>query len=278
MPAVGIFSRTFMRPSLDEVLDAIAAHGLSHVHFNMKSAGAASLPDDVDEELSEAIRQAFEVRRMVMTSISATFNAIHPDKRQRDLDTHRTAHLMQSCVQMGTSVVTLCTGTRDPNDMWKRHPDNDRPEAWRDLLTTIGTLLPVAEGMGVTLGIEPEHNNVVDSAVKARRLLDEMKSPHLRIVLDAANLFDGAHLDGMRDVMAEAFDLLAGDLVLVHAKDLADPGFGSQAAGRGLLDWPTYFRLLREYQCEVPVILHNLSESEVAASVSFVKKGLHAIS
>ena len=57
--------------------------------------------------------------------------------------------------------------------MWRRHPDNDKPDAWSDLLATLDQLVPVAEEHGVVLGIEPEHANVIDSAQRARLLLDE---------------------------------------------------------------------------------------------------------
>ena len=278
MNDVGIFARTFTQPTLEGILDAVVAHGLSHVHFNMKAACEANLPDVIEPELSTRIRDAFARRGLVMTSVSATFNAIHPDRRQRELDTQRACHLMDSCKAMGTSTLSLCTGTRDPLDMWKRHPDNDRPDAWRDLLGTLNHMLRVAERNGVILGIEPERNNVVNSAERARRLLDEVRSPHLRIILDGANLFDEGHLSGMREVLTQAFELLSEDMVMAHAKDIADPEHKSQAAGRGLLEWPVYFELLKKYRFNGPVILHNLTEAEIPASLSFVKEGLRAVS
>lgn len=272
---IGIFSRTYSRPDLEGVLDAIATHGVSHVHFNLRSAGVAALPDAIGADLCERIRGAFQARGMVMTSISGTFNAIHPDLAQRELDTVRACHLIERCRQMGTSLVTLCTGSRDPVDMWLRHADNDAPEAWADLLQTLSRLVPVAQANDVILGIEPETNNVVDSAAKARRLLNELGSPHLRIVFDGANLFDNPNAPGMGGVLTEAFDLLAPDIVMVHAKDLADPpAKPSQAAGKGNLDWETYCRLLKAYSYKGPVVLHNLSESEVEESVAFVRDHL----
>ena len=93
---------------------------------------------------------------------------------------------------MGTRLVTLCTGTRDPADPWRAHPDNGTPEAWRDLTASMETAIAAAEASDVYLGIEPELANVVSSAEAARRLIDEMKSPRLRIVIDAANLFETA--------------------------------------------------------------------------------------
>ena len=58
MNDVGVFARTFTQPTLEGILDAVAAHGLSHVHFNMKAACGANLPDVIEPELSARIRDA----------------------------------------------------------------------------------------------------------------------------------------------------------------------------------------------------------------------------
>lgn len=274
---IGIFSRTFTRSTLEEVLDAVAAHGLSYVHFNLKSAGVSSLPDKLDPDLSGKIRQGFENRGIKMTSISATFNAIHPDRSQREAGTQRACQLIEHCRAMGTLIVSLCTGTRDSEDMWRRHPDNQGTDAWRDLLATLQRLLQTAESVGVILGIEPEKGNVVNSAVQARRLLDEMQSPHLKIIMDGANLFDTEDLPHMQSILEEAFELLGADLVMAHAKDITDdPTKTDQAAGTGRLDWSTYCRLLKKTGYKGPVVLHNLRESQVSASVAFLRRHLAA--
>jgi sugar phosphate isomerase/epimerase len=175
---------------------------------------------------------------------------------------------------MGTSVVSLCTGTRDPHNMWMHHPGNKFPDAWKDLLATLSILLPLAESNGIVLGIEPETNNVVDSAVQARRLLDELRSPHLKIIMDGANLF-AADVSRMQTVLTEAFDLLGADICMVHAKDITDdPKHAHQAAGTGKLDWHTYCRLLKQSSYAGTVILHNLREAEVSSSIAFLEDHL----
>jgi sugar phosphate isomerase/epimerase len=107
---------------------------------------------------------------------------------------------------VGTDVVTVCTGSRDPESMWRKHPDNDTPEAWADLLVQIERAVQVAEEYGVTLGVEPEIGNTINSVHKARRLLDEVRSPQLKIVMDGANIFQRGQLPNMRKVLDEAFD------------------------------------------------------------------------
>jgi sugar phosphate isomerase/epimerase len=180
---------------------------------------------------------------------------------------------------MGAPVITLCTGTRDSDSMWRPHPANDSPEAWSDLLAGLSEALPLAESNRITLGIEPEPGNVVASASKARRLLDELKSPRLKIVMDAANLFQSKDLPRMRDILDEAFDLLGRDIVIAHAKDIqmAD-GLRHVAAGKGSLDYDHYLSLLNAAGFTGPVFLHELQESEVAGCVAFLRGKLNSAS
>jgi sugar phosphate isomerase/epimerase len=167
-------------------------------------------------------------------------------------------------------VVTLCTGTRDPEDMWRAHPDNAGPQAWRDSLEQIAAALAVAERYDVVLAVEPEHNNVVADSTTARRLLDELRSNHLKVVLDAANLIRPGELARQRETLREAFALLGESLVLAHAKDVRDDGT-IVAAGRGDLDYGLFVELLRDAGYAGPLILHGLSEDEVPESARFLR-------
>jgi sugar phosphate isomerase/epimerase len=155
-----------------------------------------------------------------MAAVSGTYNMAHPDAAARADGQRRLDALIAATAGLGTPVVTLCTGTRDATDMWRRHPDNCTPEAWRDMIASIEAALTAAEAHNVTLAFEPEHSNIVNSAAAGRRLLDEIRSPCLRVIIDPANLFDGGDLDRQRDTLREAFQMLGDDLVLAHAKDL----------------------------------------------------------
>src|SRR5262249_2152828 len=146
-------------------------------------AGLETLPARIAPELIETIRAALAERRLAPAAVSGTFNLIHPEAWVREEGLRRLPVLASACRSLGAPVITLCTGTRDRENMWRRHPDNDLPQAWDDLIASLSRALEIAANYNVILGIEPEAANVVDSAPKARRLLDEMRSPHLKIVL-----------------------------------------------------------------------------------------------
>lgn len=208
-----------------------------------------------------------------MEAISGTYNIIDPDVRQRDEMTRRACGLIERAHDLGTQVVTLCTGTCHPNNMWHPHPGNDDRSAWQAMTATLEKLLAVAEAHNVTLGIEPERANVINSAVKARRILDQMQSKRLAIVLDGANLFDPENVEHMQQVLTEAIDLLGSDIAIAHAKDIPDdPAANHRAAGTGRLDWLTYLQLMHSIGFDGPLILHGLLPSQVSASIMFLQQ------
>lgn len=274
---IGIMARTFVRPTLTETLDAIRAHGVESVQFGLECAGLSPMPDRLDPGDCDRIRRELAARGVRMAAVSGTFNMIHPDPAERRRGLQRLRELASACDRLGTSIITLCTGTRDPASMWRRHPENDAPEAWEDLLASMQAAARIAEECGVTLAVEPEVSNVVDSARKARALLDALASPHVKIVIDGANLFHTGELPRMREILDEAFALLGPDIVLAHAKDLSRDGeAGHDAAGTGLLDYDRYVALLGAVGYEGPLVLHSLQEAQVAGCVAFLRGKLAA--
>ncbi len=275
---LGIFAKTFIRGSFEEVFDAVRDNGLNQVQFNMACTGLETLPDYIDTSLVDSIRKESINRGVDIAAISGTYNMIHPDKKQRELGLKRLEVLAGACSRIGTDVVTLCTGTRNETSMWKKHPDNNSADSWNDLCNSMARALKIAEDYHLTLAIEPEISNVVDNAVKARRLLDEMKSPFLKIIMDGANLFRPGDANYMTDVLDRAFDLLANDIVIAHAKDLAsDEETSFVAAGQGILNYSLYLKHLRDCNFQGALIIHGLSESQVPESVAFIKEQIERL-
>jgi len=269
---IGIFSKTFPRQTLGETLDMVFDHGLRHIQFDLSCAGVSSMPERIDPTLVASIRRELDARQMTIAAVSGTYNMIHPDLEQRHAGLSRLRELASACHGLGASIITLSTGTRDPENMWRGHPHNHSPEAWDDLVNAMGEAVTIAEASDIVLAFEPEVNNVVDSAKKARRLLDTIQSPHLKVLIDAANLFHAGELPRMEAILEEAFALLSDDIVVAHAKDLRQDGdAGHEAAGTGLLDYDLYVKLLRKSGFAGSLILHSLAERQASTAIAFLR-------
>jgi sugar phosphate isomerase/epimerase len=218
---LGIFAKTFPRPTLEETLDAVAEHGLYHVQFNLACTGLPTLPERLDENLCIWIARAFRERGLTMAAISGTFNLCDPDGSRLVENLRRLEVLAAACRWLDTRIITLCTGTLDPEDMWRWHPGNVRRTSWDTLIASMRQAIEIADRHEVTLAFEPEIHNVVNSVSKARRLLDEIGSPWLKVVIDPANLIRPGEASRAKEILDEAFDWLGPDIVLAHGKSPA---------------------------------------------------------
>ena len=270
MIPLGIFAKTFLRPSVLAVLEAVQEAGFSATQFNMSCAGLDPLPDSVPAEIVEAVRAALAASGVAPAALSGTYNMIHPDPGFRNRERAKIVRLIAAAPAMGFSLVTLCTGTRDTHDPWRAHRDNDSGEAWADLIGELELILPAAENAGVTLGIEPETGNVVKTPAHARRLLAELGSKRLGVVLDPANLEEHPTHDSLRHELSAAFEAVGDRIVLAHGKDRAADGQAC-AAGKGAVDFTMFLRLLEGAGYDGPLILHGLAEEEAAGAAAHLR-------
>ncbi|MBB3454787.1 sugar phosphate isomerase/epimerase [Rhizobium sp. BK313] len=268
---VGIFAKTFPGADPLSVLSAVRDSGYAGTQFNLACCGLPSMPDAVPEPLVTATRSAAQSTGVVLAALSGTYNMAHPDPSVRQKGLRQLAVVIETAAALSIPLVTLCTGTRHPSDQWAHHPENTDPTAWADMATEMSKALALAEEHGVDLGIEPEQANIVRSAADARRLISEMKSKRLRIVLDPANLFESAAPPQARAIVERAVETAAGHIVMAHAKDRhADGRFAT--AGTGVVDFPDFIARLRSVGFDGPLVTHGLSATEAPHVAAFLKE------
>ena len=269
---IGIFAKTWTRyKQMEEIFKEAQNQGIKSFQFNMCVAGQQTLPDIYDPHLIDKIFCLSKKYNIKLAAMSGTFNLLDDERFEENLK--KAEYLMQACEALRIPVLTLCTGTRSKESMWTWHPENGTEEVWNIMKEKLDKLISVAEKYKIILGIEPEISNVVSSTQRARKLLEEMGTPVLKIIMDAANLF----LPGEKvsnEKIKEAVDLLKEDIVLVHAKDciMSDGKIFYRAAGKGQIDFEYYMDCLKKIGYGGSVILHGLTEEEVSYSVNFLRK------
>lgn len=263
-----IFSRVYPMQNIAEVLGAVSIDGYQGVQANLASAGLASLPDSLPPGIALQFGLEARAKDIRVAALSGTYNMAHPDANVRKASRVGFQNVVTAAREMGAPIVTLCTGSRDALDMWKFHPDNNSDAAWSELRAELECALALAQEAGVQLAIEPEPANVIRDAKAAERILREMASPHLGIILDAANLLTPETLSRQHAVMDEAVSLLGGSLLLAHAKDMDASGH-VVAPGEGAVDLTAFIKALRAVGYDDALIAHGFpaNKSRVAAKV-----------
>lgn len=273
MPDLAVFAKTYAPEPLPRLLQSVRADGLCHVQFNLSCVGLPTLPATLEASVCAQIRTAHHHAGITMVALSATGNIIHPDAITRQKVLNGIHTLIDAAPLLDCCVLTISTGTCNPDDMWAAHPDNTTPQAWATMCHSLRALLPHAERVGVRLAFEPEAGNVVQTAAQARQLLDELASPALGVVLDVANLLNVDTIDTQRQVIDEALALLAPDIALVHLKELAPDGTsGHVAPGHGVIDYGYLRHALAHAGVWVPQVMHGLPRAQVRPAVRWLRQ------
>lgn len=247
------------------VFGAVIADGFQGVQANLSSAGLVSLPDSLPEGLAARFGEEARSRGIRIAALSGTYNMAHPDQKVREASRVGFRNVIKAATEMGTSIVSVCTGSRNEQDMWRFHPDNYSAAAWADLRSELDFALSLAHESGIRLAIEPEPANIIHDAKAARRILDEVASPYLGIILDAANLLSPETLGMQHELILEAMSLLGPSLLLAHAKDIDARGH-VVAPGEGAVDLLSFTRSLRGVGYDDALIAHGFTEEKTAVA------------
>lgn len=274
---LGVFARTFPGSEPGPVLAAVKAAGYDSAQWNYESAGLDHLPEEIPPAVAQAVADAAAASGVRIDALSATFNMIHPDPAVRAAGLRALDAIGGSAATVGCRLVNCCTGSRDPANMWRHHPANADPDAWRDLRATFEAALAIAERHDLRLGIEPEPGNVVRTGSLARRLIDELGSPRVVVIADPANLVEGDPPEEWGEIVDAAIDLLADRIALGHAKNRAPDGRvvppGSPAGG---VDFPRFVASLRRAGFDGPLVAHGFGEGEAAGVAEYLRGVLEA--
>jgi sugar phosphate isomerase/epimerase len=273
---VGVFAKTFPGTNPLAVLDASRHAGFEAVQYNMSCSGLDPLPSHIPDETADRVSSASRTSGMTIAAVSATYNMVDPDTEQKASGREAFAAIAAKASQMGTRLLTVCSGSKDPADQWRRHPANGEPGTWQEMCRELQGILGVAEQYDLLIGVEPEHANVVSSAGKAAMLLKEFAGSRVRIVLDPANLLEGFPVERQHAIIDQALELLGPSIALAHAKDRNVDG-RVVPAGHGVVDWRHFLRGLTNAGFEGDLIAHGMSATEAPAVAAFLKREIEQL-
>ncbi len=121
--------------------------------------------------------------------------------------------------------------------------------------------------------LEPVYNHIVLNPAAASRVLDEIASPNLQIILDPVNLLAMCNYRDREAVIAEAIELLGDDIAVVHLKDfiVSDGSLTSVAAGTGEMDYTQIIRFMKERKPYIHATMENTTPENAVAARKYIQ-------
>jgi sugar phosphate isomerase/epimerase len=249
---IGMYSVEVQRPTVEELFEAVKEYGFTQVQFDFSSVCEEQMPEKLDREFVKNIYEQAKARGIEIIAVNGTFNMIHPDPNVRNSGYKRFEVIADACKYLHCNFITICTGSRNPENMWRWHDENLTQEAWDDMMISMEKTLEIAQRYDVILGLECEASNCINTPERARKLMDELKSPRLKVIMDAANLFQrgDAKKENVKMILDNAFSLLGDDIYIAHGKDIKEgEGLNFTHAGNGIVDFDYFMDKLKSGFC-----------------------------
>lgn len=183
------------------------------------------------------LRKLFEKYDMDIAVLGCYLNLAHPDPAElKKIQERYFAHLRFASM-LGCSVVGTETGA--PNAEYRFVPASHTEESLQIFIKNLRPVVECAEKFGVIMAIEPVWSHIVYDSKQALKVLKEINSPNLRIILDPVNLLSVENSEHYEKVIAEAIEDLGEYTDVVHMKDFVIEGdkVVSSAPGTGTMKY-----------------------------------------
>lgn len=266
---VGARGHDYGKGTPDELFGRIAADGFSAVQLAYKKVipTVKSYADVTDELVAQTV--AASQAHNVWVAVLGTYVELAIDDDSRLQNAADFKSQLAVCKALGAG----CIGTETTN-MDKQPAGTTRERGQYLLCKSLETILPEAEALGVTVGIEPVTYHSMNSVEATRHILDTMASPALKVIFDMSNLVNAENVHDQARIWAQAGELLGDRIAAVHFKGQAfrpDGSYYSTSLEESATDYAGAFAMLRTLPQTLPVLREEAVPARAASDIAFMK-------
>lgn len=268
---VGARLHDYGKGTPDDLFARVSADGFAAVQLAYKKCvpTVKSYADITEALVNDTI--AAEKAHNIQVAVLGTYVelAINDARRLQNVADFKSQ--LAVCKALGAG----CIGT-ETTKMCDQPAGTTREEAQELLCRSLAEILPVAEELGVTVGVEPVTYHSMNSAAATRHILDTMRSPNLKVIFDLSNLVDADNVNAQDRIWNDIGELVGDKIVAVHFKGQAFNPDGSllhTSLEDSLTDYAGAFAMLRQLPQEVlPVLREEAVPARAASDIAFMRR------
>ncbi len=259
--------------TLRERLAYAAEQGFSCVQLAMGKAVPGfrmeEAPSLLTEDLAAEVKEELERAGMECAVLGCYLKLAAKDEEEA----LRVRKIYLAHLRFAARIGARCTGTETPPAASPEGSGCRTEEQYQLFLDRVRPVVREAEETGVTLAVEPVCSHIIHSAETAERMLEDLKSDHVRIILDAVNLIDSAHTDRADELVLDAVRRLGDRVCVLHMKDFV-PQSGADRprpvpCGQGQMAYGPLLALAREKN--LPMTLENTTPDNAEKTRSWLE-------
>ena len=245
--------------TLSERSLSAASQGFRCVHLALSKVLGSGFMDPMVFTPGLAAHVRSSMNGLDIAVLGCYLNLCTPDESEYARTVEKYVAHLRLAPQISAGVVGTETG--NPNTAYRYDPEHSHTdEALEMFIRRVEPVVKAAEKLSALLAIEPVYTHIVSTPKRARRVLDAVASPNLRIIFDPVNLLHPDNLSRRDEVIAEAIELLGKEIDIIHIKDYIlreDGKMDSVAAGTGEMDFSAILRFAARIKPGIQMTLEN---------------------
>ncbi|MGL4697560.1 sugar phosphate isomerase/epimerase family protein [Enterococcus larvae] len=264
---LGIRAHDLTAKTREELGEKIINYGFSHIQFAVKKSFPALAPDltSISSGTASYIGDYLQNLGIKISILGCYVNLASPDPSIREKELNIFKHHIMLAKDYHAALVGSETGSVGNGYTTKNYTE----EAYVLARESVIELVSFAEKFGVTVGIEAGINHPLHTSALALRLVDEVQSPNLKIIMDCANLISVDNHQKQEEVVFHALNDLRDDISCFHLKDFVIENNQVKIVPVGT-GWMKYDQILSFLKHDKPLMFASLeatTEPYVQAAV-----------
>ena len=269
---LGIRAHDMEAATLQELCDQVHYYQLTNIQLAMKKSFPSYVPSL--RSLSPGIASYFG-DYLSRNGIKISILGCYVNISSLDLSVRKEAlDAFKIHIQLAHEFRASLVGTETGSVSIGYTPDNFKEEAYVIARNSIIELVQFAENFGVTVGIEPGINHPLYTARLAKRLVEEVQSPHLKIILDGANLIEPNRFQDSDFIIQEALELLHEHIAAIHLKDftIENGKIKIVPVGTGLINFDPLLKYLKYDRPFMHATLEETRGNDIIPAINYLSE------
>lgn len=270
----GIRLHDAVQAPIEERLKIVKEQGFTcaHVALSKVISENSVAPQALTPGYAMYLKRLFDKNELDCAVLGCYLNLANPDAAQLKAIQEKYMANIRFAAHLGAGVVGTETGA--PNVEYRFEEACWNEESLQIFIKNLRPVVKYAEQMGVLMAIEPVVRHIVCNPVRARRVLDEIGSTNLRIILDPVNLLESYNYEKQDEIIDEAIDLLGKDVAVLHVKDfvIKDGKLVSVPVGQGQCHWDRIMPYMKKEKPYMHATLEDTRPDNAVAALEYIQE------
>lgn len=263
--SIGIRAHDYGKMKSAELAKAVHADGLGSVQLALNKAieGIETIDQPLLDNDLLAIGNDFSIANVSIAVLGCYLNYAHPDKAIREANIKIFKDHLVYGQRMNARVIGTETGSMRADYSYIK--ENHTAKAYTTFSDSLYSMLQTAEDLSVNIAVEPVWDHIIYSNECLEKLIKDMDSKRLKVILDPVNLLNVNNYKKHDDLVKQAFDIYGDRIQVIHAKDYKIEGqeIVEVSHGTGVYEYGFLTEMVKQGPESMDILLENADVSDI---------------